>query len=120
MNILHIANDFCYTKVHANLYKLLDEKGVIQTIYNPVRDASCVGRNKFDGSNTKIVYSHVVKSFHRYFYHIKRYTILRDLLKKVDVKKINLCHATTLFTDGGLAYQLYKRFHIPYVTFSAL
>lgn len=115
MKILHIANDFCHTKVHLNLFKMLDEKGVEQIIYNPVRDKSHIGRNSFKGNHTQIVYSYVVKPFHKYFYHIKRRTIFKDLVKQIDVREINLSHASTLFTDGGLAYKLYKKYHIPYV-----
>lgn len=115
MNILHIANDFCHTKVHVSLFKLLDEKGINQIIYNPVRDASHIGGNAFEGARTKIVYSHVVKPFHKYFYHVKQSVVIKDLLWKIDVSKVNLCHATTLFTDGGLAYKIHKRYHIPYI-----
>lgn len=115
MKILHIANDFCHTKVHLNLFKMLDEKGVEQIIYNPVRDKSHIGRNSFKGNHTRIVYSYVVKPFHKYFYHIKRRTVFKDLVKQIDVREINLSHASTLFTDGGLAYKLYKKYHIPYV-----
>ena len=33
MRILHICNDYCGSKVHANLYRRLDELGVEQTVY---------------------------------------------------------------------------------------
>ena len=102
MIILQIANDFCSTKVHMNLFKRLDDKGVEQVIYNPVRNEEYIGRNSFDGKSTKIVYSHVVKPFHRYVYHIKRRTVFKDLLSEVDVNNINLSYASTLMTDGGL------------------
>lgn len=115
MKILHITNDFCHTKVHINLFKNLDDKGVKQIIYTPVREESHIGNNYFEGQNTKIVYSNVVKPFHKYVYHIKRYTVFKDMLNKLDVKSVNLCHASTLFTDGGLAYKLYQKYHIPYV-----
>lgn len=115
MIILQIANDFCRTKVHMNLFKRLDDKGVEQVIYNPVRNEEYIGRNSFDGKSTKIVYSHVVKPFHRYVYHIKRRTVFKDLLSKVNVNSINLSYASTLMTDGGLAYLLYKKYHIPYI-----
>ena len=47
-------------------------------------------------------------------YHLKRRTVYKSLLKKVDVEDVDLCHATTLFSDGGLAYLLYRRTNIPY------
>jgi glycosyltransferase involved in cell wall biosynthesis len=61
------------------------------------------------------VYADVVKPFHRYVYHIKQHRIYRELRKKVSIEGVDLCHATTLFTDGGQAYKLFKRYHIPYL-----
>ncbi len=117
MHILHISNDFSNTKVHANLYKQLDKLGVEQTIFNPIRviRRETIGRNEFEGEHTRFVYADVVKPFHRYVYHIKQHRIYRELRKKVSIEGVDLCHATTLFTDGGQAYKLFKRYHIPYL-----
>ena len=115
MKILHISNDFCHTKVHTSLYRELDTLGVEQTIFNPVRDASLVGRNFFEGQHTDIIYANVVKPWHRYAYHLKRHHVFRELISRINPEEYGLCHATTLLTDGGLAYQLYKLYHIPYI-----
>ena len=45
MKILQIANDFCRTKVHSNLFKELDRIGVEQTVFNAVREEEAIGRN---------------------------------------------------------------------------
>lgn len=115
MKVLQIANDFAGSKVHNNLFQRLDAKGIEQEIYCPVRDPKQVGGNWFDGKRTHIVYSHVIKPYHRFVYHIKRHTLYKDMITKVDVKDIDLVHAATLFSDGGLAYKLYKQYGIPYV-----
>lgn len=117
MHILHISSDFSNTKVHANLYKQLDKKGVEQTIFNPIRviRRETIGRNEFEGEHTRFVYADVVKPFHRYTYHIKRWAIFRALQRKVELKGVDMVHATTLFTDGGQAYKIYKKYHIPYM-----
>ena len=117
MNILHISNDFSFTPVHANLYKELDALGVKQTVFNPMRlsQKDAVGRNEFSAKNTQFVYAPIVKSFHKYVYHIKRATVYRTLVKKIKINQFNLVHATTLLTDGGLAYKLFRNYHLPYV-----
>lgn len=117
MHILHISSDFSNTPVHANLYKELDKLGVEQTVFNPIRvqKQNTIGRNEFEADHTRFVYAPVVKPYHHYVYHIKRMAVFLALQKKVDLKKIDLVHATTLFTDGGLAYKIYKKYHIPYV-----
>lgn len=115
MHVLHISSDFIGTKVHVNLYKRLAGLGINQTIYCPIRNASFGGRNNFSAEGTEIIYDYVIKSYHRYFYHIKRHDIFRSLQKKVNLKAIDLCHAATLMSDGGQAYMIYKKYHIPYV-----
>ena len=117
MHILHISNDFSNTKVHANLYKELEILGVSQTVFNPIHvmKRNTIGRNEFDAVHTRFVYADVVRPFHRYTYHIKRIIVFHALQKKVDLNSIDLVHASTLFTDGGQAYRIYKQYHIPYV-----
>lgn len=115
MHILHIPNDFIATKVHVSLFKELANQGVKQTIYCPIRHPSLEGSNSFQAEGTDIVYDFVIRPYHRYFYHIKRHDVFRSLQKMVNLKDIDLCHAATLLTDGGQAYKIYKKYHIPYV-----
>lgn len=115
MHILHISNDFSGSKVHISLYENLAKQGISQTIYCPVRNSGQIGENAFVAEGTDIVYDFVIRPYHRYVYHVKRQAIFRSLQKKVDLKDINLCHAATLFSDGGQAYKIYKKYHIPYV-----
>lgn len=115
MHVLHIPSDFIATKVHVSLFKELANEGVKQTIYCPIRHPSLKGSNSFLAKDTDIVYDFVIKSFHRYFYHIKRYDLFRSLQKKVNLKDIDLCHAATLLTDGGQAYKIYEKCQIPYI-----
>lgn len=117
MKILHIASDFSNTKVHSNLVRELDNLGVIQGVFNPIRTIrkDTVGKNEFPAQHTQFVYAVVVKPYHHYMYHVKQHCLFRALQKRVDVTDINLTHAATLMTDGGVAYKLYKKYHIPYV-----
>lgn len=115
MHILHISTDFGGSKVHVSLYKNLAEQGVAQTIYCPVRSVREIGQNAFVAKETDIVYDNVIKPYHRYVYHIKRQAIFRSLQNKINVNNVDLCHAATLFTDGGQAYKIYNKYHIPYV-----
>ena len=114
MKILHIANDFCKTKVHSNLVRSLDELGVCQVVFNAVRSEEFIGRNAFEAKNTDFLYSNIVKPYHKYFYHLKQKCVYDEILQSVKIESIDLCHASTLFTDGGLAYRLYKKYGIPY------
>lgn len=96
------------------MIKNLDDLDVNQIVFNAVRGEEFVGRNAFEAKNTEFVYANVVKPFHKYFYHVKRNRVYSEMQKRIDVKNIDLCHASTLFTDGGLAYKLHKQFGVPY------
>ena len=117
MYILHICNDFCYTKVHSQLYKRLDGLGVEQTVFSPIHrcKTDVIGHNEYESYHTQFVYAPVVKNYHRYVYHIKRSKVFHTMEKLIDGKHFDMVHATTLLTDGGLANLMWKKYSIPYV-----
>jgi len=115
MKVLHICNDFCGSKVHSNLFGQLNKIGLEQVVYAYFRGADKTGKNQFEANNTKFVYSGILKPLHRVFYHQKVKTVYNDLLKHIKPDEINVCNATTLFSDGAIAYKLYKNYGIPYI-----
>lgn len=115
MRILHICNDFGGSKVHANLYKRLDVLDIEQTIYTYYRGENNNGNNKFDAKHTTFFYKGILRIWHRAFYHLKIRKVYSELIKEVKPLEYDIVHATTLFSDGAIAYQLYKRFGIPYI-----
>lgn len=115
MHILHINNGFVGSKVHANLIKELSSFGVEQTVYCPVRCQNHIGMNSFTANFVNLIYSNCIKKWHRFTYNIKSHQLFVDLKKNVDLSKIDIIHAATLFSDGALAYKAYKKFDIPYV-----
>ncbi len=115
MKILQIASDFFDTQVHLNLYRRLAEKGVEQVVYCPVRSAEHIGRNAFENGHVSIVYDYVLRPYHRYLYHLKQRKLLASLQRHEGWQDAGLVHASTLFSDGGLAYNVYRRYGIPYV-----
>lgn len=116
--ILHISNDYSYSKVYKNLYKELDKYGVEQTIYHPLRDNNHRGNNQFEfvNKNSKLTYSSfLLKKYHRILFRLKVQSLYKDLVKQVDLSKIKVSYPTTLFSDGAIAYKLFKNHKIPYV-----
>lgn len=116
MKILHISNDFASSKVHSNLFFELDRLGVNQMIYTYFGSTRFYSKNRFDGDRTIFLYSKkLVKCTHRLFYQYKIYSFFKDLLNQIDPLEYDCVNATTLFSDGALAYQLYQKYHIPYI-----
>lgn len=116
MKILHICNDFSYSKVHTNLYYALDMLGVKQIIYHPLRTKQNVGKNvfSFKVEESRLIYSDLLRKYHRVLFRKKIDFLYQSLKSQIDLSKLTMQHATTLFSDGALAYKIYKKYKIPY------
>lgn len=114
MKILHICNDLYGSKVHANLYRNLVACGLEQTLFVPLRSGVDTSSVHLPECVT-IHQAEVVKPYHRYLYHIKRQCVFNALRECEKDMKYDLIHATTLFSDGGIAYLTSKKWGIPYV-----
>lgn len=117
MKILHISNDYCGSKVHANLYSELDKQGVQQAIYTYYRDPLLEGKNRFEAQSVDFVYRPILSTYHRMLYHKKIRDVYADLKSQLSqvIPSYDLIHATTLFSDGAVARHAYKEYGIPYV-----
>ncbi|MGO3691069.1 MAG: glycosyltransferase family 4 protein [Psychroflexus halocasei] len=116
--ILHLANDFAGSKVYQNLISELDKYGVKQIIYTPLRSVKNVDKNRVElkAAGSKIIYSPILNShMDRALYKLKIKKILRDIETKIDFKTIRGIHAHTWYSDGGVAYELNKKYNIPYM-----
>lgn len=113
--VLHVCNDFTYSKVHTELYQKLDAAGIQQVVYAPFRDKSAVGHNAFEGKGTEFVFAPILKKWHRVFFFKKIERICEDIEEKVPISDISCVHATTLFSDGAVALELKKKYGIPYI-----
>ena len=112
--VLHVCNDFTFSKVHSNLYRELDAQGVKQTVFVPLRKEAPED-NRFDGQNTIFVFAHILKRLHRLFFFHKIEKTVREIEKTVDLNQISCIHATTLFSDGMVARELHCKYGIPYI-----
>ena len=115
MNVLHISNGYADSKVHSNLTKALDELGLEQTVYCPVREEKFLGKFKFEGNKIDFVYSFCIKPWYKYVYHYKRWMLYKDMKRRIALDKFDIIHAPSLFSDGGLALKVFKEYGIPYV-----
>lgn len=116
--ILHITNDYSGSTVYKNLVRELDNNGVEQIVYNPFREASRIGKNKinFKSKRSQIIYSHILSKYaDRVLYQKKIKKIVQDIEAKIDLKSVRFIHAHTWYSDGGAAYELHKKYNIPYI-----
>lgn len=120
MHILHISNSYGGTAVYEHLYTELDKLGVRQTVYVPLnyKNHSRVGNQMIDfkTQGSRIVYSTILKSWHRVLYKAKINRIVDDLKKSVNLKDVDMIHASTQCLDGAVAYEIHCKTGIPYIT----
>ena len=112
--VLHLSNDFTNSKVHSNLYRELDAKGVKQTVFVPLRKGASED-NRFDAANTEFVFAHILKRIHRAFFFHKIERTVKEIEKTVDLNSVSCIHATNLFSDGMTALELHRKYGIPYL-----
>jgi len=116
--VLHITNDYSGSTVYMNLIRELDTLGLSQIVYNPVREQKRMGINSVDfkTARSEIIYRPIL-NYHvdRYLYPWKIKKILKDIQKQIDFSKVTFIHAHTWYSDGGVAYELSKRYGIPYI-----
>lgn len=116
--ILHITNDYSGSTVYKNLIRDLDDLNVEQIVYNPIREIGRLGKNKIDlkSNKSRIIYSHILSKYtDRILYQRKIKKIMRDVERQVDMTKVTFIHAHTWYSDGGVAYELHRKYKIPFI-----
>ncbi|MFD2100203.1 glycosyltransferase family 4 protein [Flagellimonas iocasae] len=116
--LLQISNDFADQKIYVNLVRNLSEQGFHQIVYVPLKWKHKIDWNKDSTiENVEYFYSYILKRslLFRLRYFNKINLVTRDVEEKIDLKKVSLVHAHFLFSDGGVAYKLKKKYGIPYV-----
>jgi glycosyltransferase involved in cell wall biosynthesis len=116
--ILHITNDYANSTVYKNLISNLDENGIKQIVYTPVKNEKSIDGNLIElkEKTSEIIYSNILNiHLDRVLFNLKINKIYKDIQSKVDFKKVNVIHAHTWFSDGAVALKLNKEFNTPYV-----
>lgn len=115
MRVLHINCNYITTALHQNLIRKLRESNINSTICVPVCD--------YDIKNSVITPDSdaiVLKCFNRidrivFQYKQKKiYKAINNIVKN-SINDYDLIHAYTLFTDGNVAMNLWKKYDVPYL-----
>jgi len=106
------------SKVHENLYGNLANLHVEQKIYYPLRKHAIKKMGTLKGDlNNFVVTSQLLNNSHRVFFRKKINFLYDDLKSKINLKSndFDLVHATTLFSDGAIAFKIWQDYKIPYI-----
>lgn len=112
MKILHINSYYSVSNFYKNLYDKQKEHGLHIDVYVPVSKA--IDTSKLElGDYTTISANH--NKYDRVFFHIKHRKIYKDIINRYSMNDYSIIHAHSLFSNGYIAYKLYKNYSIPYI-----
>lgn len=114
VHVLHINSNYLTSKLHENLAKTLSLNAIQSDIYMPIKKTK-EDEFLFD-SDFSVHHPVVFKEHDKYFFMYKQRKIMRALVKHYkDLSTFDLTHAHTLFTDGNVSLELFKKYGLPYV-----
>ena len=116
MKVLQLNSYYIGNKLHRKLFSTMGEKSVHQTIYIPIKKKELLNRNYVESSQLDFHYDLILKKYDRFLYKGK----IKKQMKRIEMKVPNLSsfdiiHAHTLFSDGGTAYLLKKKYGLDYI-----
>lgn len=114
MNVIHLCSYYYGSKLYENLVSDLNYKGINQKVYVPVKKGTEVS-NANDFGNCEFLVRETSENIDRLFFKRKFNKNYKTLIRDIDIKWTDIVHAHTLFTNGAMAYRLYKEFNIPYI-----
>lgn len=89
----------------------LDALGIDSVVFAPTDDKKAAVIRP----NSNVVVAKCFTKWDRFFFSVKQAKIMRAVKKNIDIKKFDIIHAYTVFTDGNCARKLSKKYGIPYV-----
>ena len=116
MKVLHICSDFSKQSIYNQMVTNLSIQGINQEVYVPVRTEEEIGKNQNRNlENVNYKYSFILNKLDRINYFGKINKIEKNLTTSIDVENCDVIHAHFLFSDGGVAFNLHKKYGIPYI-----
>lgn len=112
MKILHINSYYSDSKLYKNLYDKQIKQQLDIDVFVSVPTNYEMPERDF-GDYTVVSKNH--RKWDRIWYEYKQTKMLKDLEERYNAQDYDLMHAHSLFTNGGLAYKLYKKYGTEYV-----
>lgn len=112
--ILYINGNYPYHSLHSELVSKIAEFGNEITVFVPIKGKECEGMYCCNHPNVRIIYCDCMKSTDKVFFMKKIQKIVKRVEKAVDLNKVDCILAGTVYSDGLVAFSLYKKYHIPF------
>ena len=113
MSILHICCNLAGSTVFPQLFEALEAEGVEQVVFVPEKRKADLNKNV--PSRVETYSALTVKTTDALLFFRKAQRTVPAIEKRVDMQRVQLIHAHTLFTDGSIAHKLHQKYQIPYI-----
>ena len=116
IEVLHLCSAYIKNDFYGELIEALDKTGISQDVYIPVKRKKDENKKNLKNiNNVTFTYSKIFNDLDRFLYFIKINKLLADIKTKIDIDLINIIHAHTLFSMGGIALKLKREKNIDYI-----
>jgi glycosyltransferase involved in cell wall biosynthesis len=115
MNILNICTFYLRASVFKNMFDRLMQQGHKVNVFAPIQY----------GTSTDPLYGGTLDEYvkiipcyrksDRFWFTYKQKKIFEALLQCFDINQFDIIHSHTLFSGGYVAYQIFKKYNVPYV-----
>lgn len=115
MKMIHLCTYYIGNKLFKKLFLQLSED-VQQTVYIPIKNESLLNNNLIEAKGLEFHYDVILKKHDRYLYKgkiKKQKNRMEELISSI--QSFDIIHAHTLFSDGGTAYLLKKKYGLDYI-----
>ena len=111
MKTLHINTNYLTTALHQLLIRELTCTGIENIVFVPTNNI----HESIINIDSNVILSECFGKWDRVFFQYKSRKIFNSIDKQVNIINFDVIHAYTLFTDGNVAWNLYKKYNIPYI-----
>lgn len=115
MKVLQIACGFSYSTVYNKLFSELERQNLQLQVYVPQHKVKSLKELKCDEYTFPIYSNKIIKKYDKLLYYSKIRRMVKDIELNFNLSDLYLIHAHSLFSDGGVAFNLYKKYKIPYI-----
>ena len=112
--VLYIDGNYPLHSLHRELVSEIADLGNEVIVYVPMKGKDLIGKYNCNHPKVKVLYSDILNSFDRIAFISKLHKLTSDIEKKVDMGNIECILAGTVYSDGGVAYLLHKKYNIPF------
>lgn len=115
MKILQIATGFDFSSVYKNLFQEMVNQDIEIEVHIPRKKNDSLPEIDVSKLAYKTKISKEINKMDQLLYYPRIKKAVSEIEKHHDMDTFTITHAHSLLSDGGISYELYKRYNLPYI-----